>query len=52
MRQSRTGFSGPYDGANRIVLNGRGFDFGNYKGGFGGAYAMIMDFAREFGDYT
>ena len=39
------------DGANRIVLNGRGFDFGNYRSGFTGAYAGIMDVAREFGDY-
>jgi hypothetical protein len=38
-------------GANRVNLRGRGFDFGNYKPGFGGAYAMIMDSAREFGDY-
>lgn len=38
-------------GANRVNLRGRGFDFGNYKPGFGGAYAMIMDTAREFGDY-
>jgi Linalool dehydratase/isomerase len=37
-------------GARRIKLSGRGFDFGNYKPGFGGAYAMIMDSAREFGD--
>ncbi len=37
-------------GAGRVRLNGRGFDFGNYKPGFGGAYAMIMDSAREFGD--
>ncbi len=38
-------------GANRIMLSGRGFDFGNYKAGFAGAYGMIMDSAREFGDY-
>ncbi|MDO8434079.1 MAG: hypothetical protein Q7S58_16905 [Candidatus Binatus sp.] len=38
-------------GAKRVVLKGRGFDFGNYRPGFGGAYAMIMDSAREFGDY-
>ena len=37
-------------GAGRLRLSGRGFDFGNYKPGFGGAYAMIMDSAREFGD--
>ncbi|HUA35514.1 MAG TPA: hypothetical protein VMA09_18030 [Candidatus Binataceae bacterium] len=39
------------DGAPRLMLDGRGFDFGNYKPGFGGAYAAIMDSAREFGDY-
>jgi hypothetical protein len=39
------------DGASRVVLNGRGFDFGNYRPGFAGAYASIMDCAREFGDY-
>jgi len=33
------------------VLPGRGFDFGNYRPGFAGAYASIMDSAREFGDY-
>jgi hypothetical protein len=38
-------------GASRLVLNGRGFDFGNYRPGFAGAYAGIMDCAREFGDY-
>ncbi len=38
------------NGAKRVRLDGRGFDFGNYKPGFGGAYAMIMDSAREFGD--
>jgi hypothetical protein len=38
-------------GANRITLDGRGFDFGNYRPGFAGAYAGIMDCAREFGDY-
>ncbi len=37
-------------GASRLVLNGRGFDFGNYRPGFAGAYAGIMDCAREFGD--
>ncbi len=40
-----------HDGAPRLMLDGRGFDFGNYKPGFGGAYAAIMDSAREFGDY-
>jgi Linalool dehydratase/isomerase len=38
-------------GADRIALAGRGFDFGNYRPGFAGAYASIMDCAREFGDY-
>ncbi len=35
----------------RLAIPGRGFDFGNYKGGFTGAYAMIANSAREFGDY-
>ncbi|HVN28913.1 MAG TPA: hypothetical protein VMT64_10530, partial [Candidatus Binataceae bacterium] len=39
------------EGKHRIMLPGRGFDFGNYKSGFAGAYASIMDSAREFGDY-
>ena len=39
------------EGHNRIMLPGRGFDFGNYRPGFAGAYASIMDSAREFGDY-
>src|SRR5262249_27533674 len=39
------------EGHNRITLPGRGFDFGNYRRGFAGAYASIMDSAREFGDY-
>ena len=34
-----------------MMLPGKGFDFGNYKSGFAGAYAMLMDTAREFGDY-
>jgi len=38
------------DGEPRIALAGRGFDFGNYRSGFGGAYASIMAVAREFGD--
>jgi Linalool dehydratase/isomerase len=38
-------------GAKRLSLPGRGFDFGNYKSGYAGAYAMLMDTAREFGDY-
>lgn len=39
------------EGRNRLVLSGRGFDFGNYRPGFTFAYASIMDCAREFGDY-
>ncbi len=40
-------------GANgiRMAIPGRGFDFGNYKSGYTGAYAMIANSAREFGDY-
>ena len=38
-------------GAKRLSLPGKGFDFGNYKSGYAGAYAMLMDAAREFGDY-
>jgi hypothetical protein len=38
-------------GARRLSLPGKGFDFGNYKSGYAGAYAMLMDTAREFGDY-
>ncbi len=38
-------------GRSRMMLPGRGFDFGNYRPGFAGAYASIMDSAREFGDY-
>lgn len=37
-------------GEARLRLSGRGFDFGNYRSGFGGAYASIMSAAREFGD--
>lgn len=37
-------------GEDRIKLSGRGFDFGNYRSGFGGVYAAIMAVAREFGD--
>jgi len=37
-------------GEKRLQLPGRGFDFGNYRSGFGGAYAAIMSVAREFGD--
>jgi hypothetical protein len=39
------------DGKGRLMLSGRGFDFGNYRPGYAGAYASIMDSAREFGDY-
>ena len=38
-------------GAKRLSMPGKGFDFGNYKSGYAGAYAMLMDAAREFGDY-
>jgi len=38
------------DGTRTIELPGRGFDFGNYRPGWTGAYASIMDSAREFGD--
>jgi hypothetical protein len=38
-------------GAKRLSMPGKGFDFGNYKSGYAGAYAMLMDTAREFGDY-
>ncbi len=38
-------------GAKRLSLPGKGFDFGNYRPGHAGAYAMLMDTAREFGDY-
>jgi hypothetical protein len=38
------------DGERTIELPGRGFDFGNYRPGWTGAYASIMDSAREFGD--
>lgn len=38
------------EGKARIRLPGAGFDFGNYRSGFGGAYGAIMAVAREFGD--
>jgi hypothetical protein len=38
-------------GAKRLSMPGKGFDFGNYKSGYTGVYAMLMDTAREFGDY-
>jgi hypothetical protein len=38
------------EGVQAVTLPGRGFDFGNYKPGWAGAYASIMDSAREFGD--
>ncbi len=37
-------------GNRKVSLPGRGFDFGNYRPGWAGAYAGIMDSAREFGD--
>src|SRR5260370_37599523 len=37
-------------GAQRLSLPGKGFDFGNYKSGYTGAFAMLMDTAREFSD--
>lgn len=37
-------------GEARLAIPGRGFDFGNYRSGNGGAYASIMGVAREFGD--
>jgi hypothetical protein len=36
---------------NHVMLPGQGFDFGDYRPGFAGAYASIMDFAREFGHF-
>ncbi len=41
---------GQHDGDTRLMMSGRGFDFGNYGRGWGGAYASIMGVAREFGD--
>jgi hypothetical protein len=41
---------GQADGGQRLMMKGRGFDFGNYGRGWGGAYASIMGVAREFGD--
>jgi hypothetical protein len=41
---------GRQDGGARLTMSGRGFDFGNYGRGWGGAYASIMGVAREFGD--
>ena len=38
-------------GAKRLSIPGKGFDFGNYKSGYTGVYATLMDTAREFGDY-
>jgi hypothetical protein len=37
-------------GEERLALPGRGFDFGNYRRGWGGTYAAIQAVAREFGD--
>lgn len=38
------------EGKKMVTLPGRGFDFGNYRQGWTGAYAGIMDGAKEFGD--
>lgn len=38
------------DGTPRIALPGNGFDFGNYRTGFGPSYAGIAVAAQEFGD--
>lgn len=38
------------DGRMRIVIPGKGFDFGNYRPGSVGTYASIITAAREFGD--
>jgi hypothetical protein len=34
----------------RITLPGNGFDFGNYRPGWAGVYATILNAAHEFGD--
>jgi hypothetical protein len=39
------------DGAPRITMPGRGFDFGNYRRGWASTYAGILLAAREFGDF-
>jgi hypothetical protein len=37
-------------GQTRLVMPGAGFDFGNYRRGWAGAFAGILAGAREFGD--
>jgi hypothetical protein len=37
-------------GAKRLALPGRGFDFGNYKRGWGHVFGSTLASAREFGD--
>jgi hypothetical protein len=37
-------------GEPRISLPGKGLDLGNYRRNYGGAYAVIMNAARELGD--
>jgi hypothetical protein len=37
-------------GKVRVVLPGSGFDLGNYRQGWAGVYATILNAAREFGD--
>ena len=37
-------------GKARISLPGNGFDFGNYRQGWAGVYATILNAAHEFGD--
>lgn len=38
------------EGKARVVLPGNGFDFGNYRQGWAGVYATILNAAHEFGD--
>ena len=38
------------EGKARISLPGNGFDFGNYRQGWAGVYATILNAAHEFGD--
>jgi hypothetical protein len=38
------------DGKARVTLPGNGFDLGNYRQGWAGAYATILNAAHEFGD--
>jgi len=37
-------------GNARVTLPGNGFDFGNYRQGWAGVYATILNAAHEFGD--